>query len=184
MVNELYRQLFHLSGGLFAATAAFFLSQKAFLWLFGVIFVLGCIILFLLSAEFKWFFAVLERDHVAFRGKGAVFYGLGVLLTGILFWNYAGMALLVLAISDAAATLVGTMFISPALPYNHRKTILGSVAFFFAASLVLSFRYPILQIFFIVFLLTALESFDYREIPFLDDNLVIPLVTGYLLSLL
>ena len=183
MVNELYRQLVHLVAGLLFASAAYVLPRSAFLWLSGMALVLFLVTL-LFRRELHWLFAALEREHAAFAGKGGLFYFLGVFLTGLLFWQHTAIAILVLCLADAAATIIGTLFRSPSLPYNRRKTIGGSVTFFIVASLVLSAGYPVVHIFFIAFLLTALESFDYREIPFLDDNLVIPLVTAYLLGFL
>jgi len=184
MVNELYRQLVHLVIGLLFAAAAFFLPKSAFLWVSGTLLVVFVLMILFLREELSWLFSALEREHAAFTGKGGFFYFLGAFLTGLLFWEHAAMALLVLAIADSAATIIGTLYRSPSLPYNHRKTLVGSVSFFVVSSLVLSIEYQVLHIFFIAFLLTALESFDYREIPFLDDNLVIPVVTAYLLTFL
>jgi dolichol kinase len=184
MANELYRQSIHLFVGVIAAVGAFFLPRTVFLWIAGILTLVTLFIVYAMYREFRWLYALLEREHVAFKGKGAFFYMLGIFLTALLFWEHAGAAIFVLAIADAAATLIGTLFRSPKLPYNHRKTLLGSLAFFLGSVLVLSFASPGLAVLFIAFLLTALESFDYREIPFLDDNLVVPVVAAYLLSLL
>lgn len=124
-----------------------------------------------------------EREDAAFRGKGALFFCLGIFLTAVLFWDHASEAILLLAVPDAIATITGTIVKSPALPYNHRKSIAGSFALFLSSVIILSFTLHNLSVFLIAFLLAALESFDYREIPFLDDNLVIPLIAGFLLSL-
>jgi dolichol kinase len=184
MANELYRQGIHLLVGALAAIAAFALPKTAFLWATGLLLVLILVGMFAMPRALKWVFIVLEREHVAFKGKGGFFFVLGLFLTGLLFYEQAGWAILVLAIPDSIATIIGTLFHSPELPYNHRKTFLGSGAFFVSALLVLVFAHQGLEIVFIAFLVTALESFDYREIPFLDDNLVIPVITAWLLSLL
>lgn len=184
MANELYRQTIHLAVGLIAGICAFFLPKAVFLWLSGILTLIALFVVYAMYKEFRWLYALLEREHVAFKGKGAFFYMLGIFLTALLFWEHAGAAIFVLAIADAAATLIGSLFRSPRLPYNRRKSVLGSLAFFLGSVLVLSFANPGLGVFFIAFLLTALESFDYREIPFLDDNLVVPVVAAYLLSLL
>lgn len=184
MVNEFYRQSVHLSVGLVAGIAAFMMPKHLYLWIAGLLTALTLFIVYAMYREFRWLYALLERENVAFKGKGAFFYMLGILLTAVLFWEHAGAAILVLAIADATATLAGTLFRSRRLPYNRRKSTAGSGAFFVSSTLVLSFVQPGFGVFFIAFLLTALESFDYREIPFLDDNLVVPVVAAYLLSLL
>jgi dolichol kinase len=184
MANELYRQAIHLVGGLAAALGAFLLPQSVFLWISGAVVAAVLLIILFFRPEMKWVYTVLEREHAAFLGKGALFFTLGIFLTALLFWEQAPFAILLLSIPDAVATIVGTLFQSAKLPYNHRKTLFGSGAFFVSCAIVLSVRYPVLAVFFIAFFLTALESFDYREIPFLDDNIVIPVVSGYLLSLI
>jgi len=182
MANELYRQVVHLALGIVIALGAYVLPRTWFLVIIGVLFALGTLFMLFFASEIKWFYQVFEREHVAFKGKGVLFYGLGVWLTAFLFWDHAALAILVLAIPDALATIAGSSFKSGPLPYNHRKTWLGSAVFFVTASLVISVTLHELSVFFIAFLLTALESFDYREIPFLDDNMVIPLVAGFLLG--
>jgi dolichol kinase len=184
MANELYRQGIHLVAGILAALLAFFLPKAVFLWCMGLLLAGTLVVILFFTREVSWLYKTLEREHAAFLGKGALFFILGIFLTGLLFWEHAGVAILMLSIPDAAATIIGSMFPSPKLPYNHRKTLLGSGAFFLSGVLVLAVAQPGLSIFFIAFLLTALESFDYREIPFLDDNIVIPVITGYLLTLL
>jgi phytol kinase len=184
MANEIYRQSVHLAVGVLAGLAAFVLPKGVFLAITGLLALLTLLVVYAVYREFRWVYRLLEREHVPFKGKGAFFFMLGIFLTAALFWEHAGVAILVLAIADAAATLVGSFFRSARLPYNRRKTVLGSAAFFFAAVLVLSVARFNAGILFIAFLLTALESFDYKEIPFLDDNVVVPVVAAYLLSLL
>lgn len=170
-------------GGISAAIGAYLLPRPLYLGIAAAGVVLALLVAIFMVGKLKWLFVLLEREQVAFKGKGLVFFALGVFLTALLFWDYAGVALLLLAIPDAAATIIGSMFHSAELPYNHRKTYLGSGVFFACALVILSFVHFSAGIFLAAFLLTALESFDYREIPFLDDNMVIPVVAGYLLSL-
>lgn len=182
MANELYRQSVHLALGVGLALAAALLSRTAFLWLAGLGLVCGVGFVWL-SKSNRFLYTLLEREDAAFSGKGVFFFCLGVLLSAALFYEQTSLAILLLAIPDAAATLVGTAVRSPPLPYNHRKSAAGSGAFFISSAIVLSFAGIGLAVLFIAFLLTALESFDYREIPFLDDNLVIPVIAAYLLAL-
>ena len=184
MANEFVRQSVHLGIGVLAAIGTLLVDRTTYLIVCGLAVVGAAFFVLLAFARSKRLAATLERDHAAFRGKGAIFFGLGVWLTALLFWEHAALAILLLAIPDALATMAGVLVKSGPLPYNHRKSWGGSAVFFVSASILLSVRYPELSIFFITFLLTALESFDYREIPFLDDNLVIPLVAGFLLAYL
>ncbi len=183
MANEVYRQSIHLIAGLIAAIFVWILPEPLYLLAAACLVICAIAIVFFGPGPLKWVFTILEREHVAFKGKGLLFFSLGIFLCAALFWEHAGVALLVLAIPDSAATIVGSRFHSAELPYNHRKTFLGSGVFFLTTILVLAFVRFNAGVVLAAFLLTALESFDYREIPFLDDNLVIPVVAGYLLSL-
>lgn len=184
MTNELHRQGIHFTAGIVLAGLAATLTKGIFLTVVGIATLLGVLFLIYFPGWYKRFFGDVEREHTAFRGKGAVFFAIGVLLAALLFWEHAPLAILILAIPDVAATLFGAAFQSPSLPYNRRKSVMGSAVFFVSTSLLLSVRYQELTIFFIAFLLTALESFDYRDIPFLDDNMVVPVVAAYLLTFL
>jgi dolichol kinase len=184
MVNELYRQGVHVGVGLIALITALVLPQKGFLILWTLVTLAYVFVISVAAGTIKWLFIHLERERVPFKGKGGLFYFLGILITAALFWNDIVLALLLLAIPDALATALAPLIRSPPLPYNKRKSTWGSAVFFISASLILSVWFQQLAIFFIAFLLTALESFDYHEIPFLDDNLVIPVVAGFLLQFL
>lgn len=184
MVNELYRQGVHIGVGLIAIATALVLPQKGFLLLWSLVTIVYIFIISVGAGSLKWLFASLERERIPFRGKGGLFFFLGVLATAALFWNDIVLALLLLAIPDALATALAPLIHSPPLPYNKRKSAWGSAVFFISACVILSVWFQQLAILFIAFLLTALESFDYHEIPFLDDNIVIPLVAGFLLQFL
>ncbi len=184
MANEFYRQIIHIGVGLTAVLGAVFLTRGQFLLLWGAVTVAYILSITLLKHQLRFVFAVLEREHAPFSGKGGLFFFLGVLFTVILFWDDAVLALLLLAIPDGLATLLAPLVKSPPLPYNHRKSVWGTTVFFVSAALILSTHFQQAAIFFVAFLLAAIESFDYREIPFLDDNLVIPVVAGFLLQFL
>lgn len=183
MVNELYRQSIHLGTGFVFAILATMLSKEAFMWVAAVGVLLSVIVLFF-ADSLASIFSVLERSNSAFRGKGLLYFMLGVFFVSVLFWEQTALSILVLAVPDSIATIAGVLLKGPSLPYNKRKTLFGSLAFFFSACVVLSFKFHLVAIFFISLLLTALESFDYHDIVFLDDNIVIPVVAGYLLTFL
>lgn len=182
MTNELYRQTIHLVCGITAALSVLMLTQSLFLWFWGVFFVASLVFVIFAPPSLFWAWKLFERNDVAFRGKGGLFFLLGLWLTGVLFWESAFGAIVLLAIPDALATMLAPLVRSPRLPWNHRKSVFGSAAFFVSALLILFFLVPVGAAFLLAFLLAAIESFDYREIPFLDDNIVIPLVAGFLLQ--
>jgi len=182
MANEVYRQTVHLICGVGAALSALFLSQQLFLFSWSLFFVVCLLFVLYAPPSFTWVWKVFERTDVAFRGKGGLFFVAGICCTGLLFWENAFPALLLLAIPDALATISAPHFRSARLPWNHRKSVFGSSVFFVSALAVLFVFVPVGGAFLTAFLLAAIESFDYREIPFLDDNIVIPLVAGFLLQ--
>ena len=182
MANELYRQTVHLICGIAAALSVLVLSKTSFLWFWGLFFVAATLLVLFASPSLTWAWKLFERSDAAFQGKGGLFFLLGIGLTGALFWETAFGALLLLAIPDALATIFAPLVHSPKLLWNHRKSVFGSTVFFVSALIILLFIAPIGAAFLVAFLLTAIESFDYREIPFLDDNIVIPLVAAFLLQ--
>lgn len=182
MTNELYRQTVHLVTGILAATSAFFLAQHVFFLFWTTIFAGSLCVIIGRPRFFTPLWRVFERSDAAFKGKGWLFFLLGILATGALFWERAAPALFLLAIPDALATMLAPLVPSQRLPWNHRKGYFGSGVFFVSAFLVLLVTVPFVAAVLLALLLTAIESFDYREIPFLDDNLVIPLVAAFFLG--
>ena len=160
MANELYRQAIHLSGGVLVAIAAFLLPQQLFLWLIGLCLLAWLVIILFFADHFTWLFSLFERSSASFTGKGALFFGLGCFATGLFFWEQAGWALLSLAIPDSLATIIGKIYRSISLPYNHHKTLLGTTTFFITCFIILSVHISFIAAALIAFLLAALESFD------------------------
>jgi dolichol kinase len=180
MTNELYRQAVHLVTGVLAATCVLLLSRPVFLLVWGALVLLAVLVAAVPSLASGHLWSTFERRDVAFRGKGALFFLLGIWLTAAAFWEHAFPALLLLAIPDALATALAPFVHGPRLPWNHRKSVWGSSVFLASAFAILLPFVPVAGAFLIALLLAAIESFDYREIPFLDDNIVIPLVAGFL----
>jgi dolichol kinase len=78
-----------------------------------------------------WLERKFERKNVRFPGYGAFWYVVGALLVAILLSNAHEIdaAIVALAAGDSAATIFGILGTHP-LPYNRRKTMEGSLAFF------------------------------------------------------
>lgn len=113
-------------------------------------------------------------------------WGLLALLKGFLVAtalfprNMAVPALAVLVYGDAFATLVGRDLPSRKLPWHRRKTWAGLLAGTAASFLVLALLLEPLTALVASFAGMLVESLP-RPQPLLDDNLVIPLVTGLVL---
>jgi dolichol kinase len=125
-----------------------------------------------------------DRPRVRVPGWGAFTLTAAFPLTLLLFPRTIALpALLVLVIGDAAATIIGVRYGKHALPWNDRKSYEGSLSFIVTSLIAaLFFVKPLVaSIAVVVGALAESLPFDHE---FLDDNLVIPLLTAFLLFLL
>ncbi len=89
-------------------------------------------------SKFSRFLYGLERKGVVF-GRGAMWLALGALVAIVFLGSREAIVLLLaIFIGDAAATIIGMRCGSTALPYNRKKSALGSAAYF-AITLALAF---------------------------------------------
>ena len=101
----------------------------------------------------------------------------GVLFSLILFPKpIACTVIFIVAFSDSLATLAGRFYGRHRIPYNQRKSLEGSIAFFLSA-----FICSILYVPFYIALITAFVSCIIESLPIKGDNLSIPLGTGLFL---
>jgi farnesol kinase len=121
----------------------------------------------------------LERKNAAF-GQGAMWLALGALLAVSFLGRGGSIALMAsIFIGDAAATVVGTSHGKPSLPYNRRKSVAGSAAYFAAALLV---SFPFIGY---AAVLTSLVAAGVESLPrHIDDNFDTAVVLTALISLL
>lgn len=111
---------------------------------------------------------------------GAVWWYTGALAAAVVFpVHIAVAAIAVLALADAASTVVGHYFGTHKLPINPSKSWEGSAVFFVTAAAVLLLFVSPLQA-----LLTAFIAMAVEGLPRINDNVSIPLVTGAVLSAL
>jgi dolichol kinase len=107
----------------------------------------------------------LERNDAPF-GQGAMWLALGALVAvSFLGQRDAGAVLGSIFIGDAVATIVGIEYGRTKLPYNSKKSVAGSVAYF-AAALAVSFPFIGVWALPTSFIAAAVESLP-RQI---DDN--------------
>jgi dolichol kinase len=174
---ELRRKLFHLFFGLFLIFILFY-SGRMYLIIFLCVFLfLGCIMIFVMQKGWKipvadWLEETFERKNVRFPGYGAFWYVVGALLVSILLSNAheIAAAIVALAAGDSAATIFGILGTHP-LPYNRRKTMEGSLAFFI-------FSLPAcLFVGWVGIALAAVAAIAESLATPVDDNLLIPVAS-------
>lgn len=129
----------------------------------------------MMEEEFK----TVERPN-ALPFKGAIEFGVGCFIATVAFNETIAIACIaVLALADSMSTLVGYYFGKHKLPINKKKTWEGSITFFLISFFILSFFADPLRVFVLALIATVVEM-----LPFIDDNISIPLVLGITMSLL
>ncbi len=105
---------------------------------------------------------------------------LGIIFPLLLFSKLiASIAILILAFSDSMATIVGKFYGRYRIPYNHKKSIEGSMAYFASAFICSIFYIPLQTALIVSFVSCIIES-----LPIKIDNLSVPLGTGLFLVLI
>lgn len=104
---------------------------------------------------------------------------MGVIFSLLLFSkSIACVVIIIVAFSDSMATVIGRFYGRLRIPYNHRKSVEGSIAFFASAFMC--------SIFFVhvgTALIVSLISCIIESLPLKIDNISIPLGTGFLLEM-
>ena len=179
---ELRRQLFHLFFGVFLVLLLYFDILN--LTILAIILIIG-LILSMLSKHYKipyvsWFLSKFDREDVRFPGEGAFFLILGAaLVIGIFPKNIALASLMILALGDSFAHLIGKAY---GIKKFAHKTMIGTLA---------GISFGFLGALFFVTPVTALlgagfamffEAFDLKVLNSkVDDNLFIPVVSSIIM---
>ena len=166
---------------LLLAALAWVFPQAWFLLLCASLLFLGSLLVFFRPASFEWLLQVFDRDERFLPGKGAFMAVSGAFFVSLIFPVQAAASLVVLAIADSAATLVGVRWGSYPLPWSASKSWAGVAAFFVSACLVLFFVSSWWWL--VALFATVVEAADYSSYPFLDDNVLIPLTVAAALLL-
>jgi len=183
--NELVRKAIHVSSSLIPLIYWFHLDRRMSLHI--VIFLsLGFLAADYLRLRFKslekWFMLIFGsalRHHEKRKLTGATYVFTGAVITIFLFPKTIAVAsLLILSISDTVAALVG-------IPFGRhpflKKSLEGSLAFFSSTALILILLFP--QMVLIDLLIAALVTLAEAYPMGLDDNFLIPILSGTLLTL-
>ena len=112
--------------------------------------------------------------------KGATEFFIGCFFAAIIFETIPAIAAIsVLSIADAMSTLIGSYFGRHRIHLNRKKTFEGSLSFFLTALFVLLFFTNPLKATIIAFFSMLAEM-----IPGIDDNLLIPITVGIMMTAL
>jgi dolichol kinase len=175
--REKARQYFHIVLGLLLLILLLLGGRFVFLFSLFLILIIGSFVVNLYSLgmmkEIDLFKERFEREGVKVMGLGSALYILGMLGTAAVLQdqNEIAATILLLAMGDGAATLFGLNG-KYALPWNRKKTLEGSVAFFFfglSSCLFVGARAIPLAL-----LAALVESLPLA----VDDNILIPLIVS------
>jgi phosphoserine phosphatase len=124
--------------------------------------------------------AVMPEELYEFRAA-PIFFAFGILLTLILFPRPASApAIVAFALGDSTASIFGKAIGNNPIPFNKSKTIEGSaIGFLFAFAAATLFTTP--------FIAAAAAAFAMliESLPLpINDNLIVPIATGALLTLI
>lgn len=181
MKRENLRQLIHASG-IFIVFLNLFLNPLIVI-LICIAIVLFVEIVFRIdkTKEVFLFSSILRRCKRENDERGFVYFFLGIIITLYLFKfniSIANAAIIILLFGDSASTIFGKRFGKTHLPFNKRKTIIGTSAFFVVALIGALTQLPLLPAFF-----GALSGAITEAYSPVDDNIPIPLVSGIVMSL-
>ena len=183
--QEIYRKLIHLSSCSYALALWYFGKDVVLPWFIGIAIILPALDysrnhITLLSRIFVYFFATFTRTIEYRILTGASWVAIGAALTTFIFnENIAIIGLLVLSTADSAAAIVGIKYGKTQL-FN--KSLEGSIAFFITASIIVYFLSPTLFIINLCAVLSATTT-ELFSTPRFNDNLFIPIITSFTLSL-
>lgn len=194
---ELRRQLFHAVAGILLAYFMLTMQRAAVISMLGTAtLVLICLAiyrghrarlhkhigieqLYLMEEWFERRMLEFERPR-EFPLRGALFFLVGSFIVFELFPLRAAVGgVLVLAVADAASTLVGKMWGRHKLPFNRNKSWEGSSAFFIGSMLsLLGFMHPLNAA------IISLVAMLVEMAPEVDDNVTVPLAVALLIKAL
>lgn len=186
---EFRRQIFHLFLGV---SIVFLLKiQLINVQVLLFIFIIGLIISYLsLKKKIPYIHKLLllfdrEKDIYSFPGKGCIYFILGSLITVYLFPpNIAMAGIMIMSLGDSLSVIIGKYYGRITHPFNRKRKIEGLAAAIFASTLGALFFVPFVQAFIASFTAMFLESFTIKVFGFeIDDNLIVPIVSGLVLSL-
>ncbi|MEM1988331.1 MAG: hypothetical protein QXS41_00620 [Candidatus Woesearchaeota archaeon] len=127
-----------------------------------------------------------KEDEKNFPGKGFITFLIGVLITMKLFSKDIALAsIMILTFGDSLSHIFSTTFPKPKLKIKKLKSIFGVLLSFLFSFLFASFFVEPILAFFGSLSAIILELFEIKiEDEVLDDNVMIPLVSGTIMLLI
>jgi dolichol kinase len=188
-IFELRRELFHILVGIsFLLVVLFFPYAEVFLF---IVLIIGSLVSFLASQFpiplITRALCLFEREcNRKFLGKGVIFFFIGSLISLQLFQrNIALASIMILTFSDPISHFVGSNFGKRASSFDRKKNIEGTVAGIIVGFIMASFFISPLLAFTGSFFAMMLELAGIRMAgEKVDDNLLIPIVSGTIIYLL
>jgi phytol kinase len=184
---EIRRAVFHMCLGLTIAIAIYFGWVD---WKFLAILLAVGLLISLISRKqnlpmITWFLEKFERKD-AWPGKGAIYYLAGALTVVVLFPKEIALAsIMILAFGDSIAHLFGSFFGKVPHPWNTYKMIEGTIMGFLAGAIASSVFVPWQYALIASGVAMLIEGFELKfRSRSVDDNLLVPLVSGIVLWLL
>ena len=180
ILREIYRQMLHMVFGIIVAFSVLYLGKALTFPLF-ILTLVGIFLYFYLKDHYipviSDLLAMCGRENEC--GKGAILFAVGLLITLIVVEDINSIfySILVFAVGDALATLIG---VKGNLKIKYfGKTIEGFLAFFISTSIILYHPYGIYGI--IVAFVGACVEFVSKKIK-IDDNLILPIIVAIILE--
>lgn len=172
---ELERQSFHTAIGFVAIAILLAFGREAAMTTVFLVLVTGTILINarLLGMSIPvigWLENRFERKGTPVPGWGSACYAAGALIAMAFLSDVSQIAatIFILALGDGVSTVVGTKFGKNKLPHNKKKTVEGTLAFFFVSLGSWYFVGP-------AAIPVALAATLAESIPVIDDNLTIPI---------
>lgn len=175
--KELLRQMFHLALGFLFIVILLKMGRNFLMAACFFALITGTMIInqLLLGKRMKFIDAFIEnfeRSNVLFPGWGSATYVSGVLIlvTALESTPEIAAGILILAVGDSFSTIIGRHG-SMKWPYNRKKSVEGTLAFFFTSLTAYFFIGPVIIP--LALFISLIESMDWP----LDDNIIITLCT-------
>jgi dolichol kinase len=171
---EINRDIVHMLIGIAVILIFYLLAIQAAEILLIALIVFGYIAgnyVILTKDALSRFLKKLERDYTTF-GHGAIWLAIGSLIPLALLSEkgYVITILIAIFIADPVATIFGIKFGKIKIFYNRKKSIIGSLAYFFTVAVL---SYPFIGLYSILFavLVGFVESLPIK----IDDNFSVPI---------
>ena len=184
--QELLRKAIHACNSIIAFSL-FFLDQNDVLLIVAIGTILIVVFDFLriytkqVQRIYNFLFKEVTRDFESHRLTGASYVMIGALIVLSIFESRICIpALLIMSFSDSAAAIIGKKYGKTKI-FN--KTLEGSLAFLFTSFVIVIFFIPDIDFTFSIIAIIASTIVELMPKSNLDDNLLIPIVSAFIISL-